>query len=88
MNFLEIAAATAILCVDVRGKEWKMAVINGKKEPEAVGRVLADYLTEKGYGLTRIAVECSGEIVPKSKYEEKVIQDGEIIEIVSFVGGG
>lgn len=65
-----------------------MAVINGKREPEAAGRRLADYLTQKGYGLTRIAVECDGEIIPKSQYEEKIIRDGEIIEIVSFVGGG
>lgn len=70
------------------GREKEMAVINGNREPEAVGKILADYLREKGYAMTRIAVECSGEIIPRSRYEEKVIGDGEIIEIVSFVGGG
>ena len=65
-----------------------MAVINGRTEPEADGKKLAEYLDEKGYSQTRIAVECDGEIVPKSRYADKVIRDGEIIEIVSFVGGG
>ena len=65
-----------------------MAVINGKNEPEADGRKLSEYLEEKGYSQIRIAVECDGEIVPKSSYADKVIREGEMIEIVSFVGGG
>jgi sulfur carrier protein len=35
-----------------------------------------------------IATEINGEIIPKSKYEKIVINDGDKIEIVSFVGGG
>ena len=65
-----------------------MAVINGKKEPGADGRTLSEYLEKNGYHPGRIAVECDGEILPKNRYVEKVIRDGVIIEIVSFVGGG
>ena len=65
-----------------------MVRINGKDAPEAVGRKLLDYLKENGYRTERIAVECDGTILPKDRYGEKVIGDGEIIEIVSFVGGG
>ena len=36
----------------------------------------------------RIAVERNGEIVPRRTYGETVLQDGDVLEIVSFVGGG
>ncbi|MEF2734888.1 MAG: sulfur carrier protein ThiS [Blautia sp.] len=35
-----------------------------------------------------MAVERNGEIIPKSKYEETLLSDGDVLEIVSFVGGG
>ena len=36
----------------------------------------------------KIDVERNGEIVPKAKYGETVLEDGDNVEIVSFVGGG
>ena len=35
-----------------------------------------------------IAVEVNGEIVSRSKHGEAVLQEGDIVEIVTFVGGG
>lgn len=65
-----------------------MIKINGKEAMEAQGRTLAEYLKSKGFNAERIAVECDGNIIPKKDYDSKMIRDGEIIEIVSFVGGG
>ena len=64
-----------------------MVKINGR-ETDSEGKTLMEYLKETEYPLRRIAVECNGEIVPKTSYETKVICDGDKIEIVSFVGGG
>jgi thiamine biosynthesis protein ThiS len=36
----------------------------------------------------KIAVERNREIVPKSRYGETALADGDRIEIVQFVGGG
>ena len=36
----------------------------------------------------RIAVEINEEIVPKVCYDATVLKDGDIVEVVSFVGGG
>ena len=47
-----------------------------------------DYLNSTNYSRTRIAVESNGEIVPKSQYASTVLKDGDIVEIVGFVGGG
>lgn len=52
------------------------------------GVVLLDWLTEHNYDPQRIAVERNEDIVPKAKYAETVLSDGDIVEIVNFVGGG
>lgn len=64
-----------------------MVKINGEQKNLA-GQVLSDYLQEAGLDSARIAVERNGEIVPKAKYGETVLADGDTLEIVRFVGGG
>lgn len=64
-----------------------MVRINGE-DKRADGMRLSEYLEQEGYSTARIAVECNGGIVPKAEYGEKRLQDGDVLEIVSFVGGG
>lgn len=64
-----------------------MVTINGEVL-DAGGKTLADYLAEAGYEQNRIAVERNGEIVPKASYGETRLQDGDVVEVVNFVGGG
>ena len=69
------------------GKESIMVKINGE-ELNAAGKTVAEYLASTSYDPKRIAVERNGEIVPKAKYGEIVLEDGDSVEVVSFVGGG
>ena len=55
---------------------------------DAAGSSLQEYLSDAGYNNARIAVECDGGVISREDYDKKTILDGEIIEIVSFVGGG
>lgn len=64
-----------------------MVRINGE-EKDVQGMLLEQYLADEGYAGERIAVECNGEIVPKADYGTRVLQDRDVLEIVSFVGGG
>lgn len=64
-----------------------MVKVNGK-ELDLAGKTVAEYLLTTDYDAKRIAVERNGEIVFKSQYSETVLNDGDSIEIVSFVGGG
>lgn len=64
-----------------------MVKINGD-ELNVAGRTVAQYLSKNAYDIKRVAVELNGDILPKLQYESTVIQDGDCIEIVSFVGGG
>ena len=49
---------------------------------------LADLVRDLEIEGKRIAVEKNGEIVPKSRYADTLIGDGDRIEIVGAVGGG
>ena len=64
-----------------------MVQINGENLAVA-GKTVAAYLAEAGYDTQRLAVERNGEIVPRAQYGETVLQDGDSVEIVRFVGGG
>ncbi len=64
-----------------------MIKINGQQiDKEELS--LYSWLKENGYPAGRIAVECNEEIVPKSQYESFILHSGDVVEIVSFVGGG
>ncbi len=64
-----------------------MVKINGD-ELNIAGRTVAQFLSESGFDIRRVAVELNGDILPKTQYESTVLQDGDSVEIVSFVGGG
>ena len=64
-----------------------MICINGEKiENNEI--ILSSYLEENGINPQRIAVELNGEILPKAQYSDTVLKDGDVVEIVNFVGGG
>nr|WP_270304614.1 sulfur carrier protein ThiS [Baileyella intestinalis] len=64
-----------------------MVKINGEMT-DAAGAVLEDILVEKGFNMKFIAVEINEHIVNKADYPETILQDGDTVEVVSFVSGG
>jgi sulfur carrier protein len=62
--------------------------VNGTFEPLEVSQTLYDYLTERNFDLTKIAVERNGYIVPKAEYKNINLENEDSLEIVRFVGGG
>lgn len=64
-----------------------MVKINGTP-CDAAGKTLTEYLATTSFNPARIAVEKNGDIVPKAQYETTVLEDGDTVEVVSFVGGG
>ena len=64
-----------------------MVTVNGQPQ-NAAGQSLVHLLEELGFSAGRIAVECNGEIVPKAQYDALLLEDGDTLEVVRFVGGG
>lgn len=65
-----------------------MITVNGKPLEVAENTSVFDYLEQNRYQINRIAVELNGNIVPKSAYGETILKAGDVMEVVSFVGGG
>lgn len=62
--------------------------INGVEVGLPQGTTLLAYLQQQGYQLERIAVELNGDILRREQYGAVILQDADVVEIVSFVGGG
>ena len=62
--------------------------INGQQVKWDKPMTVQQYLQTQGHTAERVAVEQNGRIVPKSAYAVQLIQDGDTVEVVSFVGGG
>ncbi len=64
-----------------------MVKVNGK-EMDIAGESISEFLKSTDYDLRVIAVERNEEIVLKSMYDKTILKDEDVVEIVSFVGGG
>jgi sulfur carrier protein len=63
-------------------------VVNGVATDAAGARTVAELVVRLGLADKRIAVERSGEIVPRSRYAATPIAGDDRLEIVGAVGGG
>lgn len=64
-----------------------MVKVNGEAM-DIARKTVTEYLASTDHDPKRIAVERNGEIVFKSQYDSTVLKDGDVLEVVSFVGGG
>ena len=62
--------------------------VNGEPRRVPVGATIADLVRTLELDPKKVAVECNGQIVPRSTLEQVVLGDGDVLEIVHFVGGG
>ena len=49
---------------------------------------MAALLLELGIAAGHAAVERNGQVVPRREHGEAMIQQGDVVEVVTFVGGG
>ena len=62
--------------------------LNGEQKEILEGSTIAALLDSLGIGGERVAVEVNLDIVPRARHATHVVNDGDRIEIVQFVGGG
>ena len=62
--------------------------VNGEPRRIAVGATIAALVASLELNPQKVAVERNGEIVPRSTLGDVVLGDGDVLEIVHFVGGG
>jgi thiamine biosynthesis protein ThiS len=62
--------------------------INGEKKDFSDGLSLAALVEQMAMKAERVAIELNLDIVPRSRWLETMLKDGDRLEIVHFVGGG
>ena len=62
--------------------------VNGEPRRIAPGSSIADLVRKLDLNPRKVAVERNGEIAPRSALADVVLGDGDVLEIVHFVGGG
>jgi sulfur carrier protein len=62
--------------------------VNGQPRTVVTGSTVADLLTDLGLTHGRVAVERNRDVVPRADHPRCLLQPGDRLEIVTFVGGG
>jgi len=62
--------------------------LNGERHELDAPVTIAALLVHLGIDSRRVAVEHNLVIVKRAAFEEVVIRDGDVVEVVNFVGGG
>lgn len=63
-------------------------IVNGEKRTADDATSVGAFVKTLNLRAERVAVELNLEILPRAKWEETVLKDGDRLEIVHFVGGG
>ena len=62
--------------------------VNGEDHRVSAGETVARLLERLELPAQRVAVEHNRDILPRDRFPEVVLQEGDRLEIVHFVGGG
>ncbi len=62
--------------------------VNGEDRRFPESTSVANLLEQLGVSPARVAVEFNREILPKPRYAETLLHEGDRLEVVQFVGGG
>ena len=62
--------------------------VNGEPRRAPAGCSIAEFVALIGLNPAKVAVERNGEIAPRGTHADVQLADGDVLEIVHFVGGG
>jgi sulfur carrier protein len=64
------------------------AIVNGEPMELPEGLTVSALLAVLGVRAERVAVEKNGAVVKKARHAEERVEPDDVLEIVTFVGGG
>ncbi len=63
-------------------------LLNNNKEEISDGITIDQLIKVKNVNNKYFAVEINEQVIPKSNYHKHIIKDGDVIEIITAIGGG
>lgn len=64
------------------------AAVNGEPTAISPGSTLLSFITSKNLRPEHIVIEHNGVIAERAQWERTAIAEGDVLEIVKFLGGG
>lgn len=65
-----------------------MIRLNGRDQEAPEGATVLSLLEKTGLQAGRVAVELNGRVLPRSGFHRALLREGDVVEVVHFVGGG
>jgi len=62
--------------------------VNGASREVPSGMTVRELVAHLGFASGPVAVEKNLEVVPRAEHARAVLSEGDVVEIVHFVGGG
>ncbi|MEK9142116.1 MAG: sulfur carrier protein ThiS, partial [Nitrospirota bacterium] len=62
--------------------------VNGESRAWLSGATVAELLQDLDIRTERVAVELNLEILDRAVFDQRLLKDGDRVEILSFIGGG
>lgn len=81
-----ILSCALFLCRERRDRMTFTA--NGEVQEAADGTTLQAFLSENAYNTDVIVCELNLRIIDREAYADTILHEGDVLEVVSFVGGG
>ena len=63
-------------------------LLNGTPRQVTEDLSVGELLDAEGYAQRKVAIEVNREIVPRSLHAQRIVRDGDRVEIVHAIGGG
>ena len=61
---------------------------NGETKKITPDTTLVSFIRDMNLNPDTVVAECDGRIIKRDEYDTLVLQDGNILELIRFVGGG
>jgi thiamine biosynthesis protein ThiS len=63
-------------------------IVNGEQKKVEAGTSVEGYLTGLDLNLETVVIECDGDILKREEYPLRILQEGCVLEVIRFIGGG
>jgi len=62
--------------------------VNGETKEITPETTLVSFIRDMDLNPDNVVVECNGKIIKRDEYDSLVLQEGNVLELIRFVGGG
>ena len=63
-------------------------ICNGESKDITTNTTVEQFVKEMGIEPDTVVVECNGQILKRGEYDSHALEDGAVLELIRFVGGG